>query len=374
MPDKFKLPFNKRTLTSYELILTENCNFRCKYCFDDSFSDRTKCSYNYVMPLERIPDVISFIEKTRQKTAIPSITFFGGEPTLNWGFIENFISYAKAHNYRYSYSMNTNCSLLTPEKVNFLVDNRINTIISLDGIQKSHDKSRVFQNGKSTWGTIMKNLPNVIGRLRANRVPVTAMMVINRDTFQQLEENYLFLRSLGFLEVNILWCWEEVFSQSELLFILKSLKDLFIEKRAPLWLDAKRNLLSKRYNFENDTYCHLPTTGVTINCRGQLYFCHRLVPKMSDALTEETLGDIYSGFTNTQYLSFLNKRLTHKDRKVNATCSHCDCRSFCKSGCIGSIRNNSSDYLIIEPLCNIQKILLEFKKSYENTFGAGRIL
>lgn len=35
------LPNNKATLNHYELILTENCNLRCKYCFDDTYSDRT---------------------------------------------------------------------------------------------------------------------------------------------------------------------------------------------------------------------------------------------------------------------------------------------------------------------------------------------
>lgn len=30
-------------------MLTENCNLRCKYCFDDTPSDRTSCDYNYKM-------------------------------------------------------------------------------------------------------------------------------------------------------------------------------------------------------------------------------------------------------------------------------------------------------------------------------------
>lgn len=78
---KIILPSNKRTLEHYELILTENCNFRCKYCFDDSFSNRTFCNYNYVMSLDMIPSIINFIEKTYNRRRRPNINFFRGEPT-----------------------------------------------------------------------------------------------------------------------------------------------------------------------------------------------------------------------------------------------------------------------------------------------------
>ena len=366
--NKIKLPFNKRTLDYYELILTEDCNFRCKYCFDDSFSDRTGCNYNHVISIEMIPDIINFIEKTRNKKYNSAVTFFGGEPTLNWDFIENFIDYCKTKDLRYSFSMNSNASLLTPERVDFLVKNKVELVISLDGIKESHNNSRVFKGNIGTWDSIMKNLPVIISKYVSSNIPVTAMMVVNKDTFKDLEKNYKFLRSLNFAEVNILWCWEEKFSEEDLKFILDSLKKLFIEERYPLWLDCKRGLLSSYYNTQNKSYCHIPQRGITINSRGQIFFCHRLVPKMSDSGFNDKLGTIYEGFTNKEYLKFLSDRTQGKNKEVNATCKKCECYSFCKSGCLGAIRDNTDSYLTLESLCNIQKMLLKFKNEYLTCF------
>lgn len=55
--ENFKLPFNKKTIRSHELMLTENCNMRCKYCFDNIYSDRTSCDYNYKMNISMIPGI-----------------------------------------------------------------------------------------------------------------------------------------------------------------------------------------------------------------------------------------------------------------------------------------------------------------------------
>ena len=364
--NKIKLPFNKRTLNHYELILTENCNFRCKYCFDDSFSDRTSCGYDYVMSPDMIPDIVNFIEKTKDKNCRPSITFFGGEPTLNWDFIEKFIEYCKQNNYDYSYNMNTNGSTLTPKKIDFLVDNRFSLVVSLDGIKESHDSSRVYKGNKGTWDSIMKILPNAIGKFRSHNLPITSMMVVNKDTYKYLSKNYEFLISLGFKDVNILWCWEEKFTDEELDDILASLKDTFIVKRLPLWLDARRTLLSDRYNYQNSSYCQTPQTSVTINCKGNIYFCHRLVPKMSSLEFNDNFGDIYNGYTNTEYLKFMSCRMQGKHKEVSKICSKCECYSFCKSGCIGSIRGNTGGYGIMDSLCKVQNMLLQFKKTWES--------
>ena len=358
---KIKLPFNKRTLNHYELILTENCNFRCKYCFDDSFSDRTSCGYNYVMSTDMIPDIVNFIEKTKAKNTRASITFFGGEPTLNWEFIEKFIEYAKDNNLNYSYSMNTNGSLLTPEKIDYMIENQFNLVISLDGIKEAHDSSRVYKGNKGTWDSIMKILPNAIGKFRAHNLPITSMMVVNKNTYKYIRESYEFLVSLGFKDINILWCWEEKFTDEELNDILESLKNTFIVDRAPLWLDARRSLLSKNYNCIKSSYCHVPQASVTINCKGILYFCHRLVPKMSSSEFNDNFGDIYNGFTNTNYLKFISDRMQGKNKEINKICSKCDCYSFCKSGCIGAIRGNTNGYGIMDSMCRIQKMLLQFK-------------
>ena len=65
---------NNIQIHNYELILTENCNLRCKYCFDDAFSNRTSCSYNYNMNIDIIDDLINFINETQDPNKV-SVSF-----------------------------------------------------------------------------------------------------------------------------------------------------------------------------------------------------------------------------------------------------------------------------------------------------------
>ena len=362
---RISLPFNKRTLYHYELILTENCNFRCKYCFDDSFSSREKCSYNYTMSTDKIPDIINFIESTKCQDTPPRVSFFGGEPTLNWEFIEGFIKSAEERNLYYSYSMNTNLSLLTPSRVDFLIEKKFNLICSIDGIEEAHNSTRVFQGGMGTWQHIMKNLPCALGKFRNARLPFTAMMVVDNRNYTHLQESYLFLRSLGFTEVNILWNYECPYTEEDYLNIKSLLIDLFVTKRAEPYLDLKRNILSPQ-KAKSPYYCQCVHNCVTINPLGQLFFCHRLTPKMCDALLDdsypEMFGNIYSGYTNKEYLKFIEKR-THFFKNKDPECMKCVARDFCKGGCIGAIRDNTPGYDHLPSLCRIERILAELKEA-----------
>lgn len=358
--DEIKLLDNKRTLNSYELILTEDCNLRCKYCFDDSYSDRTGCSYNYVMPLEMVDEIINFIEKTKNTEIKTRISFFGGEPTLNWAFIEKFIETAKEKHIRsYEYSINTNTISLTTERIDYLIQNRVSFIISLDGTKESHDKNRVFKNKQGSWDDVTEKLPEIISKCKRNRVGVSFLMVVTPETCEFIEKNYLFLISLGG-PVNILWNYNAIFSEEQFKKIENQLYNLFIKKKVIPYVDLQRRVLDKRSHSQKN-YCHQPDTNVTISPKGDLFFCHRLVPKMSEDLIEnnpESYGNIYQGYLNKDYVNKINFR-TNKDLfKIGKKCERCPALPFCKGGCIGAVRNGTGNYEDFLPAqCRINTIL-----------------
>lgn len=364
-----KLPFDKPTLTHYELILTENCNFRCKYCFDNSFSDRTSCNYDYVMSLEKIPDLINFIEVTHAPLENPGINFFGGEPTLNWEFIQGFIAEVEKRNLHYSYHMNTNASLLTPEKVDYLVFKRVGLVLSLDGTQESHNATRTYANQKGTWLDIMKILPNLTAKYSATHLPLTAMMVVDKNNFQNLEKNYQFLLTLGFLDVNILWNYDIEYSEEEYKIIKDQLISLFQIKRVPMYLDLKRRILNPDYQDtkKHGHYCQTVENNVTINPKGQLFFCHRLTPKMAQVIEQEnypeSFGNIYEGYINTDYLNLIYDRVDI-NLSQKSECLECQALPFCKGGCIGAIRDNTGGYDHLDSLCKLNKNLAEVFYSF----------
>jgi uncharacterized protein len=355
---EFKLPFGKKTLNSYELILTEDCNLRCKYCFDDTYSDREGCNYNYTMPLSMVDDVLGFIEKTKDPYSRISVSFFGGEPTLNWEFIECFVEKSR-DSHQFDYLINTNITTLNSEKIDYLLDNRVTIIASIDGKEESHDMKRIGKGGAGTWKLIMKRIPEILSKSRSRGVPFSILMVVTPETCHLMEENYRFLSSL-MCTVNILYDFNREFTEGQFNLIEKQLRSMFIEDRVPLYYDIETRILSREFHSQ-DTFCHTANRVATISPNGGLFFCHRLTPKMSDELysyNEERYGNIYDGYINTDYINMISDRVNREIFKIDKICEDCIALPFCKGGCIGAVRNGTGNYEDFLPTqCRINTIL-----------------
>jgi len=144
------------------LELTRQCNQRCKYC---AFSGRYPGDRTH-SPVQ-MPESIAlqavdfFMEKAiNHPDKIPAITFYGGEPLLNFKLLERVIQYVKrkAKGREYSFSLTTNGTLLNERIIQFFADNNIPILISLDGPQEMHDRYRVFPDGSGTFAGLTRNL------------------------------------------------------------------------------------------------------------------------------------------------------------------------------------------------------------------------
>lgn len=356
--DEIKLLNGERTLDFYELILTENCNLRCKYCFDDSYSDRTGCNYNYVMPLSMIDDIINFIEKTKNPNLVPVVSFFGGEPLANWNFIKEFIKKVDLLKLNYRYSINTNVTLIDDEKLDFFIKNKFNLTFSVDGIKEAHNANRVFKDGTGSWDDIVSRMPKILTKLKANRMRPSIMMVISDNNCQHLERSYEFISDLVD-DVNILWNYDSFYKEENYKLIEEQLISLFLIKKRKPYIDLNRKILNPNF-WDSNNHCILPEKNATISVDGGLYFCHRMVPKMSDELhgcNKEKFGDIYKGFYNDEYIKFIKERTDFSKFKVNKECENCSAIPLCKGGCLGSIRNSTGGYGINPPLCRMERLI-----------------
>ena len=66
-------------------VLTEQCNLRCTYCYEQHGTKR--------MTLEVAKAGVDLLFKTKHNNV--SVTFFGGEPTLEWKLIIEIVEYIK---------------------------------------------------------------------------------------------------------------------------------------------------------------------------------------------------------------------------------------------------------------------------------------
>jgi sulfatase maturation enzyme AslB (radical SAM superfamily) len=126
-------------LRSLSLILTEDCNFDCGYCYKSKRS-----SY---MSWDTIEKSLSFFLPYMEYGAY--VIFYGGEPLLALDQIKKSVPFVKhlagqlgktAH-----FSMTTNGSLLTGDAIRFLAENEFYVVLSFDGLaQEIHRQKSSF--------------------------------------------------------------------------------------------------------------------------------------------------------------------------------------------------------------------------------------
>ncbi|WP_321145810.1 radical SAM protein, partial [Bacillus mycoides] len=144
-----------------ELIIfpTEQCNFRCVYCYEDFKMKQ--------MSPDIVNSIKKFLENRVPEIKYLTINWFGGEPLLAKKVVIDISKYAqnlskKYNALSYSSTMTTNGYLLTPSTFNNLVEVGITEYqISLDGPKDIHNLTRIKANGSGSFETIWKNLLSI---------------------------------------------------------------------------------------------------------------------------------------------------------------------------------------------------------------------
>ena len=138
------------------LLPTEACNFRCVYCYEEF-------KYNRMEPWV-VRGVQALMARRAAGLTSLSISWFGGEPLLARGIIEEVMLRAKALReahpaLRVSSNATTNGYLLTRPVLQRLLDLGVTSYqVSFDGPRDWHDRKRVLAGGRGTFDRIWGNL------------------------------------------------------------------------------------------------------------------------------------------------------------------------------------------------------------------------
>lgn len=135
------------------LVVTLRCNHTCQYCHASrARMDATDTD----MSIDTAERSVDFAFQTTS----PSLTieFQGGEPLANWPVVEHIIEYARQKNAlagkSLMFALVTNLSLMDDEKLEYLIDRKVQICTSLDGPADLHDGVRIWKDGTSHATTL----------------------------------------------------------------------------------------------------------------------------------------------------------------------------------------------------------------------------
>jgi len=170
-------------LLELTILPTEQCNFRCIYCYEDFSIGR--------MQPETIAGIKAILDKRCPNLSYLNLAWFGGEPLVAKNIVLDISEYAlslasKYPHLHYSGSMTTNGYLLDLNTASALANVGVTQYqISLDGPREIHDQSRIRADGKSTFERIWSNLLAI--RDSSLQIYINLRLHFTAETFQLID-------------------------------------------------------------------------------------------------------------------------------------------------------------------------------------------
>ncbi len=168
-----------------ELLLTDQCNFKCPYCRG------VRGDIKGTLSLERAKSVV----ECWASHGLKNIRFSGGEPTM-WPNLKELCTYAKILGIeRIAVSSNGSAEITTYER---LIESGVNDFsISLDACCASFGDKMSGVSGK--WGRVIETIEYLAGRTY-----VTCGVVLTQDNLPELEKIITFAHNLGVADIRII--------------------------------------------------------------------------------------------------------------------------------------------------------------------------
>lgn len=268
-----------------------------------------------------------------------NVTFFGGEPLLNWELLQEIVRYAKDSSKgvgcRITFSLTTNGTLLDEDKVAYIRANRIATDISIDSHDESiNDELRPFKSGKGSYKKILENL-----RLFKEGDPVGVKATI-MPTNLRISDYFIYFSGIQTLK-SITFC--PVFAMDESGYFsdddinqYKTELNKYVNYLVENW--SKGNILNPESNhldfirslaLQNDgkskNACSAASSSIVVYINGDIYPCEPLVGNH-----DFYLGNIFSGIEDVLRSKMIDKIIA-KNKKG---CMGCSARDYCGESCI----------------------------------------
>jgi len=351
-----------RPVVSMDLILSQDCNMRCRYCFADTGAFH---GIRTLMTKEVADAAIDFLVRRSQGEKKLHIGFFGGEPLLNLPILRYVVERGEGKAREalkdMSFAMSTNGTLLTEDLISYFHSKKISVQMSIDGDEETQNRNRPYIGNGPTYDDVVHNAQNLF---RITGKPITARVTVTSWNTTHVSANVEHLLSLGFHTVHL----ETASGAKGKVFIksrkhLEDLKEQFsivadrflrkIESREFYGVDNIIKVL-RACNI-NDRKIHPCGAGRGYLCvgeNGDLFPCHRFVGN-----SRYVMGNVLTDAYDPTWERTITRDIASINRP---SCRSCWARYFCAGDCIAIAEEYFSDITIPDGLrCELQKHIIE---------------
>ena len=159
----------KPIVKSLCLHIAHDCNLRCGYCFASTGSfghDRG------LMSPEVACRAVDFLLEHGGSRKHAEIDFFGGEPLLNMATVRAAVAHIRRREAEtgkiFNLTLTTNAVLLSQAHLDFLNQENIQLILSIDGRREVHDRMRPFAGGVGSYDKVLANMHKAVDSRQGN--------------------------------------------------------------------------------------------------------------------------------------------------------------------------------------------------------------
>lgn len=349
------------------LHLSDKCNLRCRYCYvqNDNVSEKKTSIFKVCSAIKK---VIDFNAKRGTK-----IILHGGEPLMSSckeidDFLNMLVEYAKQNEYKLSFSIQTNGTLINNNWVQVFRKYGVRIGISLDGCNEDQNAYRLDKTGNSVFSKVLDRLDF----LKKNEMNPGVIFTVSKKHIGMEREMLNFIQTKQ-IKCNIrpAFPMNEISSDQNICMNPEEYADFFCnmfdiwfneaEKYETFYVREFEDIIRKVLGGSKECHSCIESMDcsrhfISMGMDGNCYPCNRLYDNKQfylGNLIEDTIDNIIKkGYL---WSDMRNDHLIY--------CKDCDIEEFCHGGCPAIAYSVYKDYNERDYFCYAYRhIYLHVKK------------
>lgn len=339
------------------LLISQDCNMRCKYCFASTgdYGQGRK-----LMSVETGKKALDFLIEKSEDRKFLEVDFFGGEPMMNFDAVKEIVKYGrqreKETGKEFRFTITTNGLMMNDEQLDFINKEMKNVVLSIDGRKEVHDRMRPTANGKGTYDLIANNFK----RFRAVRGDKEYYV---RGTYTKYNLDFsndvMHLYDMGFDQISVEPVMADpsqpyAITEGDLAKIFKEYEILAHKISEVLNSGKFINFFHFMIDLDQGPCaikrlrgCGSGNEYIAISPDGDIYPCHQFV-----GIDKFHMGNIHDGTFDLD----IKKEFAASHVYSKPECKKCWAKFYCSGGC------NANNYIYAGDIHNAHKLSCQIQK------------